>query len=103
MPATKEKFYTTAEVARILRVHRDTVARAMDSGKLPYIVVGKRRHIPSSAVASEAVKPFSVKQAAKRVHYASLTSELARLEVDLAASEDSIAWTTIDGVPRVKV
>lgn len=47
-----EQFYTVEEVAKALRVTRQTIYRWMQSGALRYVLVGERRRIPHSALSA---------------------------------------------------
>ncbi len=45
-----EEYYTVDEVAKALKVTRQTVYDWMRSGRLTYVIVGERRRIPQSAL-----------------------------------------------------
>ncbi len=45
-----ERHYTTAELAVLLAVHRETIRRAAASGRLRSVRVGRDRRYPESAV-----------------------------------------------------
>ncbi len=45
-----EEFYTVDEVAKALKVTRQTVYEWMRSGRLEYVIVGERRRISQSAL-----------------------------------------------------
>ena len=45
-----EEYYTIEEVAERLKVTRAAVYKWMRSGRLPYVLVGDRRRITSSAL-----------------------------------------------------
>ena len=45
-----EQFYTVDEVAKALKVTRQSVYRWMQSGQLRYVMVGDRRRISQSAL-----------------------------------------------------
>lgn len=46
--ASGPAFLSCVEVARILRVHRQTVYRAIEAGEIPAVRVGKAFRIPAS-------------------------------------------------------
>src|SRR3954447_992447 len=48
-----EKFLSTEEVARLLSVHSNTVARWIKSGKLPSTKIGREYRIPRSAIENQ--------------------------------------------------
>lgn len=43
-----ERYFTVAEVADFLRVHRNTIYRAIEAKKLPYVQIGAQFRIPAS-------------------------------------------------------
>ena len=45
-------FFTIKEVAGVLRVHRSTVSRLINSGALGHIAVGSRKLIPKADLLS---------------------------------------------------
>ncbi len=45
-----EEYYTVDEVAKVLKVTRQTVYDWMRSGRLEYVIVGDRRRISQSAL-----------------------------------------------------
>jgi len=54
MTGTSEEFYTTGAVARLTGLSRSTVARLVDSGRIPSVRVGAHRRIPKSFLAQTA-------------------------------------------------
>jgi excisionase family DNA binding protein len=45
-----ERYYTTAELAELVRVHPETIRRAAGRGELRFIRVGRDYRFPESAV-----------------------------------------------------
>ena len=49
-PLAEVRFYTVAEVAKVMRVSKMTVYRLVHNGELPAVQVGRSFRIPEQAV-----------------------------------------------------